>query len=137
MRAFGLDRRRRRPGRLVKLALVLVLALAGCSNGLTPSGALVSGTVIDRYTIGDPLECAAIRDSTCDEFLRIATETATGKRGVVPAAIVGHRFYTEFKPPGTTSGGGTTGIVVFNLADGSRVAVGVYCGVGPCQVVSR
>lgn len=39
--------------------------------------------------------------------------------------------------PGTVDGSSSVGIVVLDLADGSRVAVGVYCGVGPCQVVAR
>ena len=137
MKGSGLEWWRRRPGGVAKLASVLALAVAGCSSGLTASGALVSGTVIDRYTIGDPLDCPAHGDVRCDEFLRIATDTATNNRGVAPAAIVGHRLYSEFLPPGTFSGGGAVGVVVFDLADGSRVAVGVYCGVGPCQVMPR
>lgn len=136
MKGFGLGWWRRRPGGVAKLALVLALALAGCSSGLTASGALPSGTVIDGYTIGNPLDCPAHGNATCDEFLQIATDTATGKRGVAAAAIVDHRFYSEFIPPGAATSG-AAGIVVFDLADGSQVAVGVYCGVGPCQVMPR
>lgn len=67
----------------------------------------------------------------------MATDIATGKRGVPADSIVGHRFYYEFLPPGMSLGGPQVVVVVFDLADGSRVAVGVYCGVGPCQVVNR
>jgi hypothetical protein len=134
---IGLHLWRRRPGGVPRLALVLALALAGCSSRLNADGSLVSGTVIDHYTIGGPLDCPANGDATCDEYLRIATGTATGKLGVAPSAIVAHRFYRESIPPGTTLGGPPVGIVVFDLADGSRVAVGVYCGVGPSQVVPR
>lgn len=134
MKGWGRARWRRRPG---ALAFVLALALAGCANGLTASGDLVSGTVIDRYKIGDPLDCGVNGDPTCDEMLRIATDVATSKRGIASSAIVEHRLYTEFIPPGSTSGGGMVGIVVFDLGDGSRAAVGVYCGVGGCQVVNR
>jgi hypothetical protein len=129
------DWRRPRSGDFAMLATTL--ALAACGSGLTADGALVSGTVIDRYRIGDPLDCPVNGDPTCDEMVRIATDTATGERGVAPSAIVGHRLYYEFRPPGMTSGGGTVGIVVFDLADGSRVAVSVGCGVGPCHVVNR
>jgi hypothetical protein len=137
MKGFSLDRRRRRPGSVAKLALVVALGLTGCTNGLTASGDLVTGTVIDRFTIGDPLNCAAVRDATCQDFLRIATDTAINKRGIALASIVGHRFYTEFIPAGSALGGPPVGVVVFDLDNGSRVAVGVYCGVGPCQVVPR
>jgi hypothetical protein len=138
MKGTGLDWWRwRRPGWVARLALVLTMPLAGCSNGLNADGSLVSGTVIDRYTIGGPLDCATIRDATCDEYLRIATDTATGKRGVAPASIIAHRFYYESISPGSTLGGPPVAVVVFDLANGSRVAVGAYCGVGPCQVVPR
>ena len=59
-----------------------------------------------------------------------------GKRTGEPVRV-GHRLYGEFIPPGAFSGGGAVGIVVFDLGDGSRVAVGVYCGVGPCQVMPQ
>ncbi len=117
--------------------MVLALALAGCSNSFNADGSLVSGTVVDRYKVASLADCPDDRDPTCDESLRIATDIATGKRGVPADAIVGHRFYYEFLPPGMSRGGPPVVIVVFDLADGSRVAVGVYCGVGPCQVVNR
>ncbi len=118
------------------MVFMQAIVLAGCSGGSTASGALVSGTVVDHYTLGTPLDCAAYADATCDEYLRVATDTATSKRGVAPAAIVGHGFYQE-SIPGTAEGSSTVGVVVLDLADGTRVAVGVYCGVGPCQLVER
>lgn len=136
MKGLGLDRWRPRRPLAIALTALMQAALAGCSSGPTASGALVAGTVIDHYTLGAPLDCAAYRDATCDEYLRIAIGTATTKRGVAPVAIVGHRFYRE-SIPGTVDGSSSVGIVVLDLADGSRVAVGVYCGVGPCQVVAR
>jgi hypothetical protein len=127
------------PARISILTVALALALAGCSNGLTADGALMPGTKVDRYTVGDPLECPTNGATLCDDYLRLATDTAIGKRGVAPTAIVGHRFYNEGipTPPGATLSGPPVTIVVFDLADGSRVAVGVHCGVGPCQVIDR
>ena len=136
MKGLGPDRWRPRWPLAIALTAFMQAALAGCSSGPAASGVLGPGTVIDHYTLGAPLDCAAYRNGTCEEYLRIAMSTVTTKRGFAPGAIVGHRFFGE-SIPGTVEGTSTVGIVVLDLADGSRVAVGVYCGVGPCQVVAR
>jgi hypothetical protein len=118
------------------VSMLCALALAGCSSGPSGSGALVSGMVIDHYTLGDRIDCEAYLDPTCDDYLQVAMDEATTDRGVGAAAIVGHHFYSE-SIPGTSSGRSSVVIVVFDLANGARAAVGVYCGVGPCQVVRR
>jgi len=136
MTGRGLDRWRPRWALVMALTALMQVALAGCSSEPAASGALVAGTVIDHYTLGAPLDCATYSDGTCDEYLRIAIATATTQHGVAPAAIIGHRFYRE-SIPGTVDGGSSVGIVVLDLADGSRVAVGVHCVVGPCEMVTR
>jgi hypothetical protein len=136
MKGLGVGWWRSWPLGLVLVSLMQATALAGCSNGSTASGPLLSGMVIDHYTLGDPIDCNAHRDPTCEEHLQVAMGTATDKRGVAPEAIAGHHLFRE-SIPGTRPGSSSLIIVVFDLADGSRVAVGVYCGVGPCHVVNR
>ena len=123
--------------RAAAMIIVFALALGGCSTTLNPDGSLVSGAVVDRFKIGDRADCPDQDDPTCDGSLRLATEVVTGQRGIEADSIVGHRFYYESVPAGTTLGGPPVTVVVFDVADGSRVAVGAYCGVGPCQVVRR
>ncbi len=121
---------------MATLVWLLAVALAACSSPPAASRTLGPGTMIDHYTLGDPIECIEYRDPTCEDYLQVATDIATDERGVAASAIVGHRFYHE-SIPGTSAGSSSVVIVVLALADDSSLAVGVYCGVGPCHVVNR
>ena len=116
--------------RALAAVAALALMLAGCAGPVGP------GSVIDGYKIGDPNDCTFAADPVCDDAFIVAIDTATGKRGVDPNVIGDHRFFSEYIPPGYVLSGSTF-IVVFDLVDGSQMAVGVYCGAGPCQAVSR
>src|SRR5258708_5433329 len=117
---------RRRTLGIVLVAFVQVLGLAACSGVPTASGALVPGTMIDHYTMGAPYVCAAYGEAAGEKYLGVARAGANSERGIARAAIVGHHLYHE-SIPGTAPGSSShIGIVVFDLTDGSRVAVGVY-----------
>jgi hypothetical protein len=119
--------------------LVLWLTVAGCSRLLltpeqafpaTDPGALANGSVVDGHHIGHLLDCS----TTCEDALAIAKTSAVSTRDLDPNAITRVRVYVPFIPAGaTTSGGGY--VVVYDLFDGSRMAIRVHCGVGGCQVV--
>ena len=118
------------------LACLLALLVFGCASGPT-SGLRAPGSVIDRFTIGVPWTCAPQRVPTdCDEFIRIA-RASVANRGVDPGDIVDQNIYIEALTAGSALGGPGVAVVVFDLADGSQVAAGAYCGVGPCQAVHR
>jgi hypothetical protein len=137
MKVLGVDRRRRRGVVLALAVLAGALVVVACSNEPPANGALAPGTMIEHYHIGAPLDCSASAASTCDDYLRVALDTATTKRGIAPDAIMDHAFYQESIPDTTEGSSPHIAIVVLDISDGSRVAVGVYCGVGPCQVVDR
>lgn len=44
------------------LALVLALALAGCSSSLNADGSLVPGTVVDRFKVAGLADCPDDRE---------------------------------------------------------------------------
>jgi hypothetical protein len=134
--SIGPGWRRSWPLGIALLSLMHAMALAACSNAPTASGALVPGMVIDHYTLGNPIDCIEYRDPTCQDYLQVATDIASDERGVARSAIVGHHFFRE-SIPGTPAGSSSVVIVVLDLADDSRLAVGVHCGVGPCHLVKR
>lgn len=118
------------------LTCLLALLVFDCAAGPT-SGLRAPGTVIDGFTIGVPWTCAPQRVPTdCDEFIRIARASVTN-RGVDPDDIVVQNIYVEALTAGGALGGPSVAVVVFDLAEGSQVAAGAYCGVGPCQPVTR
>lgn len=126
----------RRGTRVLALACLLAILAVGCSTAPT-TGLHGPGTVIDRFTLGDPWPCAdQVAPTDCDEFIRIGTDTLTAN-GLDPDSIVDHHIYSEALQPGSAPGGPGVAVVVFDLADGSQVAAGASCGVGQCQAVKR
>jgi hypothetical protein len=124
---------------LLGVALVVVmgsLGVVGCSSQPPSASEVVAGAVIDHYSLGDPVDCSAYLDPTCEDYLQVARDEITRERDIAASAIASHRLFHE-SIPGTRPGSSSVVIVVFELADGGRVATGVYCGVGPCHVVGR
>jgi hypothetical protein len=119
------------------LTLVLTLTLTACSRaptagGAQPIGQLANGTVIDGIQVGTPIDCAAPAD--CSDVLSFAQTAAIKTRGLDPSAIADTSVYTPYVPDNMVSTGGGF-VVVYDLIDGSKMAIRAHCGVGPCQVV--
>jgi len=133
--------------------LMLAFTLAGCSGAIgaaspAPAAPSVSqqatiapATVIDGFTIGDRLDttscpsgdvvCTAAADADA-KLVRDALLAA--HPGLDAAAIAALHWYSEILPPGYEQSGSFT-IAVFDLADGSRAAMGLACGVTDCKAV--
>jgi hypothetical protein len=94
-----------------------------------------AGPIVDGFPIGAPATCAPDR---CDEWVRLA-RSVLEDRDPAHAEVINVRIYLEdltnpllFEPGVLHRRSGTLVVVVFELADGSKRAAGVYCGVGPC-----
>jgi hypothetical protein len=94
-----------------------------------------AGPIVDGFPIGAPATCAP---RICDEWIRLAL-SALEDREPAHAQVLNVRTYYEdltnpvlYDPKVVHRRTGTVVVVVFELADGSRRATGVYCGVGPC-----
>ena len=121
------------------LATTVALMLTACTR-LPAGGAaapassgpdlLPIGSVIDGHLVGPVLDCS----KGCDDALSFAKESAIETRGLDPNAIVDVQVYKPFVSEGGAATGGGF-VVVYDLADGSSLAIRVHCGVGDCQVV--
>jgi hypothetical protein len=123
----------RRSGLVVLLAAALWAT--GCTrlpgtSGATGDALVPNGTVVDGYRVGSLLDC----QTGCDDALSFAQESAIKERGLDPSAISDVHVYAPFIPEGMRSTGGSY-IVVYDLPDSAQMAIGVHCGVGPCQVI--
>ena len=91
---------------------------------------LANGDIVDGYMVGHVIDCA----TDCGDVLAFAESSAISKRSLDPTALKDVQVFSEFDPPGASSGGGGVHIVVYDLTDGSRMATGVYC-FDQCQLV--
>ena len=120
--------------------------------GPSPRAAILAPeTVIDEYKVGAPVECpldpsvphdypitdAMVKEvnARCDEVLRIAKAAVIERHSLDSGVIGNYRVYSPFVAPGHALSAPAY-IVVFDLADGSNVAGGVFCAIGPCQVMN-
>jgi hypothetical protein len=84
---------------------------------------LANGDIVDGYMVGHLRDCS----NGCGDALSLAKASAVSTRSLDPTAIKDVHVFSAFDPPGTSSGGGGTYIVIYDLRDGSRIATGVYC----------
>jgi hypothetical protein len=91
---------------------------------------LANGDIVDGYMVGPILDCS----TGCDDALTFAKTSAVESRGLDVSTIKEVHVFRPFMPAGASSGGGGGYIVVYDLADGSRMATGVYC-FDRCQLV--
>jgi hypothetical protein len=91
---------------------------------------LVNGDIVDGYMVGPILDCS----TGCDDALTFAKTSAVESRGLDVSTIKEVHVFRPFMPAGASSGGGGGYIVVYDLADRSRMATGVYC-FDRCQLV--
>jgi hypothetical protein len=84
--------------------------------------------VVDGWPVGDEVDC---QDGTCDELIRVA-KSALQRRDSGHAAITRATLHQKtywVNPEGqkilTTTSGGCCRIALFELADGTRAAIGV------------
>jgi hypothetical protein len=91
---------------------------------------LANGDIVDGYMVGHVIDCSP----GCGDALTFAKSSAISTRGLDPTTIKDLHVFSDFDPPGASSGGGQVYIVVYDLMDGSRIATGVYC-FDQCQLV--
>ena len=104
--------------RLLPRVALMSVAMSGCM--MAPGG-----SVIDGWSIGDPVDCA--RNDECDDFIPAAI-TGLGRRDPGHPAIVEVKLHHQGKPGQTilhTCSGGCPVVAVFQLIDGSLRAIGV------------
>jgi hypothetical protein len=126
---------RSRCARLV-VSLCFVLVLGGCAGPVTQRVAV--GPIIDGFPLGEPVGCGTAF-YRCDDLIALA-RSALDERDPGHANIVGASPYHEdlqspalFDPSIPHARSGQVFVVVFDLADSSRHASGVDCGVGGCH----
>lgn len=126
--------------------LAVALVLGACSRAPTAEGVasptsdasaaaqhvLENGTVVDGIRVGIATDCVG---PDCDTRLKLATAAAIARHGLAPTALGAPQFYMPYITPGATLGSGGGAIVVFDLGDGSQVAVYTYC-MDTCFVAS-
>ena len=110
-------------GNAAKVALVLLL-ITGCGQSRPVTGAIVDGFPLGREA-----------EPTPDAATAALAVQALDQRMPGHPAIVAAKAYDEdgslvYGP--NTARSGSMRIYVYQLADGSYHAAGVYCGVGGC-----
>ena len=102
---------------------------------------------VDHGPLVDPLvkaprDCASSDHPTCDEALKIAIAAATADRFLAPDAIADAHYYVTYVTPDSPEAAASKAEYIFDFyiagahEPQSETAIGVYCGPGPCQVVS-
>jgi len=107
------------------VALIAMVAVACGSSARTPEQSASPGAVVDGLKLGAPVDC-----TPCD----LLTPAAVAKlNATIPnhAAIVRVSYFMDPLPSGAQRSGIST-VAVVDLADGTRSAILVYCGVGGC-----
>jgi hypothetical protein len=126
---------------------------AAAAAGTSPAeqGWLAPETVVDEYKVAGPIECpldptrphdylvtdAVIKEvnARCDEVVQIATAAVLKRHSLDSTTIGTSRVYSPYLDPGHEFSAPAY-IVVFDLADGSQVAGGVFCAIGPCRFMN-
>jgi hypothetical protein len=119
-------------------AIVVALAIAGVVlTGLLLRPRVLAGPIVDGFPLATALDCATSFDS-CGELTALA-RSAFDIREPHHPSVVSSTVYNEdinnpllFDNSIGHARSGSVRVVVFDLADGSRGAAGVYCGVGGC-----
>jgi hypothetical protein len=100
---------------------------------------------VDHGPLVDPLvqmpaECSSADHPTCDEAVQVAIDTASANGFLTPDNLAEAHYYVINVPPGSAAASNAEYIVDIYIpgAHGpvAEIAIGVYCGSGPCQVVS-
>jgi len=112
---------------VIAIAILTVLSACAGPEGLD-SASPSARDGVDGWMVGGQLECSW----RCELRLAIAHQ---GLDVMHPnhAAVVSQRTFAELQTPGVGRSGPFI-IVVFELADGSKSAVGVECNIEGCYV---
>jgi hypothetical protein len=108
---------------------------------LTPENPVDHGPLVDPLVLA-PRDCGSSDNPTCNEAVQLAIDTATANGFLVPDTIADAHYYVINVTPGTPEAAASRAeyIVDVYIAGAHDVlaetAIGVYCGSGPCHVVS-
>jgi hypothetical protein len=115
--------------------------------GLQPVQPLTLEETNDHGPLVDPLvqipsQCSSAEHPTCDEAVQVAIDTANANGFLTAGNIVEAHYYVIHVLPGSAEAAATRAEYIVDIyiagAHGplAETAIGVYCGSGPCQVVS-
>jgi hypothetical protein len=99
------------------------------------------GPLVDPL-VEAPLDCNSQDHPTCNEAVRVAIAAATTNGSLVPDTIADAHYYVIYITPDSPEETATKAEYVVDLYISgahdplAETAIGVYCGSGPCQVVS-
>jgi hypothetical protein len=96
------------------------------------------GPLVDPL-VQTPANCSSAERPTCNEAVQVAIDTATANGFLTPDRIADAHYYVVNVPPGSAASKAEYIVDIYIPgAHGplAETAIGVYCGSGPCQVVS-
>ena len=99
------------------------------------------GPQVDPF-VEAPVDCASADRPTCNEAIKVAIATASEHGFLAPDTIADAHYCVTFLPPDSPEAAATKAeyIVDIYIAGDhdllAETAIAVYCGSGPCQVVS-
>jgi hypothetical protein len=98
------------------------------------------GPLVDPL-VDAPLDCDSPDHPTCNEALKVAIAAATADGFLAPDTIAGAHYYVVYVTPDSPAAAASKAEYIDVYIAGpddtqAETAIGIYCGPGPCQVVS-
>lgn len=99
------------------------------------------GPLVDPL-VESPITCTSADHPTCDEAVRVAIDTATENGFLAPGTIADAHYYVIHVNPDSPEAAASKAEYIVDIYIAgehdvvAETAIGVYCGSGPCHVVT-
>lgn len=103
--------------------------------------AIDHGPLVDPF-VEAPVDCASADHPTCNEAIKVAIASANEHDFLAPETVADDHYYVIFLPPDSPEAAATKAEYIVDIYVAgdhdllAETAIAVYCGSGPCQVVS-